>query len=89
MMKNNLGILSVFIFIITICLYAVSIYSGKEFFPGKVTLATLILVPIVGIVISLMAKKSISKVVGLVGNSFVVLITGIIPLVAFFFWNSP
>ena len=88
-MRRNLGLISVFIFILTICLYAVSIYSGIEILPGKLTLAILILVPIVGIVVSLMAKKSISKLIGLVGNSFVVLIAGILPLVASLFWKSP
>ncbi|MFJ7994421.1 hypothetical protein QRD90_02005 [Peribacillus frigoritolerans] len=88
-MKKGLGILSVFLFILTICLYAVTVYYGIEILPGLLTLAILILVPIAGIVVSLMAKNGVLKWIGLVGNGFVVLIAGIIPLAASFFWGSP
>lgn len=88
-MKKSLGILSVFLFILTICLYAVTVYYGIEILPGLLTLSILILVPIAGIVVSLMAKNGVLKWFGLVGNGFVVLIASIIPLAASFFWGSP
>ncbi|NCT38610.1 hypothetical protein GTW56_21775 [Bacillus sp. EB93] len=76
-MKKGLGILSVFLFILTIFFYYVTIYLGIEIMPVILTLVVLILVPIAGVVVSLMAKNGVAKWVGLLGNGFVVLILGI------------
>ncbi|MGG0844976.1 hypothetical protein [Peribacillus simplex] len=39
--------------------------------------------------LGILSENGVSKWVGLVGNSFVVVIAGILPLAASFFWGSP
>jgi len=88
-MKKNFGIISVIIFALTLLLYIISLYNGIEFLPGKLTLAILIIGPIIGIILSASTNKKSTKFVGLAGNSFVLLIAGIIPLIASVLWNKP
>ena len=88
-MKRNLGWISVIIFVAAFMLYVLTIFFNQELFPGTVTLSLLILLPIIGLITSVMAHKGASKVIGLTGNAFVLLIAAVIPFVASLFWNSP
>ena len=88
-MKRNLGWISVIIFVAAFMLYVLTIFFNQELFPGTVTLSLLILLPIIGLITSVMAHKGTAKVIGLTGNAFVLLIAAVIPFVASLFWNSP
>jgi len=83
---KNLGILSVIFFIIPVIVYVLSM-SG-DLFAGPVMILICIAMPILGLFFGFGTKNKALKITGIIGNSLILLVTGVIPLISLFFWNT-
>ncbi|UPO88351.1 hypothetical protein [Niallia sp. Man26] len=88
-MKNIFGVLTVIFFIIPVVVYGISFF-GRDLFSGTVMIAICIVLPIIGLILGILSKGKGLKLTGIIGNSLILLVTGVIPLVVrLLFWNQP
>lgn len=80
------GAITVAAFLISLIVYAVW-FLNEDLFSKSVMIIAVAL-PVIGIITALLTKKKSIKVVGLVGNSLVLLWAFFIPLASTFFWNT-
>lgn len=81
------GIISIVAFIISLMVYVAWFFNENLFSNSAMIIA--IVLPIIGIISALLTKKKTLKIVGLVGNSFVLLWAVVIPFASILFWNTP
>ena len=81
------GILSIIFFIIPIVVYVVSMAGGDLFF-GPVMILLCIGLPVLGLFLGIGTKVKSLKITGIIGNSLILLVTGVIPLISMYFWNQ-
>lgn len=84
----RIGYLSITFFVISVLFYFISMYVTGDVLPGGVSILLMIILPIVGLVLAFKAKGGI-KVIGILGNSLVLLLAVVIPSVSSVFWNTP
>jgi uncharacterized membrane protein YqjE len=85
-MKKS-GIVSVAAFIISLVIYAAWFFN-ENLFSNSAMIAALVL-PIIGLITAFFTKKKSLKIVGLLGNSLVLLWAVIVPLASMLFWSQP
>lgn len=85
-MKKS-GIISVVAFFISLIVYA-SWFFNEELFSKSVMILVVVL-PFIGIITALFSKNKSLKIVGLLGNSLVLIWAVVIPLASTLFWNTP
>lgn len=81
------GVISIAAFLISLAVYTIWFFNGDLFSKSVMILA--IALPIIGLITALKTKKRSFKIVGLVGNAFVLLWAVVIPFVSTLFWNTP
>lgn len=81
------GVISIAAFLISLAVYTIWFFNGDLFSKSVMILA--IALPIIGLITALKTKKRSLKIVGLVGNAFVLLWAIVIPFVSTLFWNTP
>lgn len=87
-MRNIFGFLSVVFFIIPVVVYVISFMSG-DLFSGPVMISICLILPFIGLILGILTKGRGLKLTGIIGNSLILLVTGVIPLVvSLFFWNQ-
>ncbi|MFI8575303.1 hypothetical protein ACIGEL_06275 [Rossellomorea aquimaris] len=82
------GLLSVLFFLAAFSIYIISMFITGDLFSGKVMIMIVIVLPMIGLKLGLKAKGGF-KTFGIIGNSFILLISVVVPLVSIFFWNQP
>lgn len=85
-MKNS-GIISVAVFVISLIVYATWFFSENLF--SKSAMIIVVVLPIIGIIIALFEQKKSLKIVGIMGNSLLLLWTVVIPFASALLWNTP
>lgn len=83
----NSGTISIGAFLISLAVYAVWFFN-KNLFSNSAMIVAMLL-PLIGIVAALFAKNRSLRVMGLVGNSLVLLLAVIIPFISTLFWSTP
>lgn len=83
----NSGTTSVAAFLISLAVYIVWFFN-ENLFSNSVMIVAVVL-PLIGIVAALFAKNRSLKVVGLLGNSLVLLLAVVLPLISTLFWQTP
>ena len=83
----NPGTISISAFLISLVVYTAWFFNENLFSNSAMIIA--IVLPLTGIVAALFANNRSLKIVGLVGNSLVLLLAVIIPFIATLFWNTP
>lgn len=81
------GIISIVLFLISLMVYAVWFFNEDLFSKSAMIIA--VLLPIIGIITAFFTKKKSLKIVGLLGNSLVLLWAVVIPFASTLFWNTP
>ncbi|WP_211654092.1 hypothetical protein [Planococcus alpniumensis] len=82
----NSGTVSVAAFLISLAVYAVWFFNEDVFSNSAMIVA--IALPLIGIVAALFAKNRSLRVVGLIGNSLVLVVAVIIPFLSTLFWST-
>ncbi|MDE0581683.1 hypothetical protein ON064_01300 [Planococcus sp. A6] len=83
----NLGTISVAAFLISLAVYTVWFFNEDVF--SNTAMIVAIALPLIGIVAALFAKNKSLRVVGLIGNSLVLVVAVIIPFLSTLFWSTP
>lgn len=81
------GVISIAAFLISLGVYTTWFFNEDLF--SKSVMIIAIALPIIGIITALLTKKKSLKIVGLVGNAFVLLWAVVIPFASTLFWNTP
>ncbi|WLR41612.1 hypothetical protein LC087_12060 [Bacillus carboniphilus] len=77
------------IFLMSLLVYASEFFTDEDLFPGPLLMFSVTILPVIGLVASL-KSKGIIKVIGIIGNSFILVWAVILPtIVTTFFWNQP
>lgn len=84
---EKLGLMSVLLFVVSALVYVISMFI-TDLFSGPAMILLAIVIPIIGLTLAFRGKGGL-KTVGIIGNSLVLLIAGIIPAVSTLFWNTP
>ncbi|MGF3104594.1 hypothetical protein [Rossellomorea sp. DUT-2] len=82
------GLLSVLFFLAGFSVYFISMFLTGDLFSGKVMIMIVIVLPVIGLILGLKGKGGF-KTFGIIGNSFILLLSVVVPLVSTFFWNQP
>jgi uncharacterized membrane protein YqjE len=77
------GIISIAAFLISLTVYVVWFFNEDLF--SKSAVIIVVVLPIIGIITALLTKKKSLKIVGLIGNSFVLLWAVVIPFASLYF----
>ncbi|WP_050615044.1 hypothetical protein [Bacillus testis] len=81
------GIISIVAFLISLLVYSVWFFNEDLFSKSAMIIA--VILPIIGIITALYTKKKSLKIVGLLGNSFVLFWAVVLPFASTLFWNTP
>lgn len=81
------GIISVTAFLISLMVYAAWFINEDLFSKSAIVIA--VVLPIIGIITAFFTKKKSLKILGLLGNSLVLLWAVVIPFASTLFWNTP
>ncbi|WP_043929810.1 hypothetical protein [Bacillus sp. EB01] len=81
------GIISVAAFLISLMVYTAWFFNDDLFSKSAMLIA--VVLPIIGIITAFFTKKKSLKIVGLLGNSLVLLWAVVIPFASTLFWNTP
>jgi uncharacterized membrane protein YqjE len=84
---RKLGIISVAAFVISLTVYATWFFNEDLFSNSAIIIA--VVFPIIGLITAFFSKKQSLKIVGLIGNSLVLLCAVVIPFASILFWNQP
>ncbi|RAS90851.1 hypothetical protein A3863_07660 (plasmid) [Priestia endophytica] len=85
-MKKKLGIISIIIFILSAALGIREYFFIGSFFPGDTVTSIVIfflatgLPPVIGLIFSFFSKKGDLKIIGMIGNGAVMILTIVWPL---------
>jgi hypothetical protein len=82
------GLMSVLFFLAAFSVYFISMFITGDLFSGKAMILIVIVLPIIGLVLGFKGKGGF-KTFGIIGNSLILLISVVIPLVSTLFWNQP
>jgi hypothetical protein len=91
-LKKKLGIISVIIFILSAALGIREYFFIGSFFPSDTVTSIVIfflataLPPVIGFILSFFSKKGALKVIGMIGNGAVMILTIVLPLAANILW---
>ncbi|MCY8672193.1 hypothetical protein P9D47_07915 [Bacillus haynesii] len=81
------GIISIAAFFISLMVYVAWFFNEDLFSKSAMTIATVL--PIIGIITAFFTEKKSLKIVGLLGNSLMLLWVAVIPFASTLFWNTP
>lgn len=81
------GIISIAAFLISLMVYAAWFFNEDLFSKSAMVIA--VVLPIIGIITAFFTKKKSLKIVGILGNSLVLLWALVIPFASTLFWNTP
>ncbi|MBT2643475.1 hypothetical protein J7I80_14630 [Bacillus sp. ISL-41] len=81
------GIISVAAFLISLIVYGAWFFNEDLFSKSAMIIA--VVLPIIGIITAFFTKKKSLKIVGVIGNSLVLLWAVVIPYASTLFWNTP
>ncbi|MEI5907068.1 hypothetical protein WAK64_08360 [Bacillus spongiae] len=84
---KKFGIASVSLFVVSVLIYGILFFSEMDI-NGRFAIVVAITLPILGL-ISAFKSRGTLKFVGITGNSFLLFVSVVIPLVARLFWNQP
>jgi len=84
---KKFGFISVTVFLISLMVYAAWFFNEDLFSKSAMIIA--VLLPIVGIITAFFTNEKSLKIVGLLGNSLVLLWALVIPFASTLFWNTP
>jgi hypothetical protein len=84
---KNFGFISVTTFLISLMVYAAWFFNEDLFSKSGMIIA--VVLPIIGIITAFFTKKKPLKIVGLLGNSLVLLWAVVIPFTFSLFWSTP
>jgi hypothetical protein len=84
---SKLGIISVAAFVISLTVYAAWFFNEDLFLDSAMVIA--VVLPIIGLITGFFSKKQSLKIVGLLGNSLVLLCAVVIPFASTLSWNQP
>lgn len=84
---KKFGFISVTDFLISLMVYAAWFFNEDLFSKSAMIIA--VLLPIVGIITAFFTNEKSLKIVGLLGNSLVLLWALVIPFASTLFWNTP
>ena len=88
-MKNYLNMISILICVLNLVVY-ILFFNGIDLVPDEVIFSLLTVGSIVGLILSWMGHKGVTRNIGLFGNAFILLFTVIGPfIVRTFIWNTP
>jgi hypothetical protein len=91
-LKKKLGIISVIIFILSAILGVKEILFISDFFPKETHTDIVVfslaigLPPVIGFILSFFSKNGALKIIGMIGNGAVMMLTIVLPLVANIFF---
>ncbi|MEZ0117705.1 UNVERIFIED_ORG: cytochrome c oxidase subunit IV [Heyndrickxia coagulans] len=79
------------LFIFSALVYLIFMFGNVDLFPGQIILIILTVFPIIGLILAFSSKSGgFIKVISIIGNLAVLMITVIVPvIVTLFFWNQP
>ncbi|MFC0190113.1 hypothetical protein ACFFJY_17590 [Fictibacillus aquaticus] len=84
------GLASIIFFLISALFYAAVMFGNlDDLFPGSVTIAVAVILPVAGLITSILSSKGAMRTIGLVGNLVVLFFSVIIPAASLLFWNQP
>lgn len=85
---KRFGLISVLMFLVSALVYFISMFVTGDLFSGPVMILLAIAIPAIGLVLAFKANGGY-KTVGIIGNSLILFVAGIIPAVSALFWNTP
>lgn len=87
MNMRKFGIISVAAFFISLIVYATWFFNEDLF--SKSAMILVVVLPFIGIITAFFSENKSLKIVGLLGNSLILLWAVVIPFVSTLFWNTP
>jgi len=84
---KNFGFISVTAFLISLMVYAAWFFNEDLFSKSGMVIA--VVLPIIGIITAFFTNEKSLKIVGLLGNSLVLLWAIVIPFASTLFWSTP
>ena len=88
-MRQYFNIISLFLFIINVII-CVMFFNGMNLVPDEAIFPVTVGGSIIGTILTLFGKKEVLRVIGLIGNSGILILMIIIPfIVRTFIWNKP
>ncbi|OIK08325.1 hypothetical protein [Bacillus sp. MUM 13] len=87
---KKLSLISIVAFLVSVIVLGRSLLTTSgDLFSGPVMIAICIILPIIGLLAALISNKGALKLIGITGNSLVLLFSVIVPAVTTLFWNQP
>ncbi len=84
---NKFNLVSVSLFAISLFVFCIWFFN-EEALNDTLVMVTSIGFPIIGLLIALKGKGAL-KIVGVIGNTLILVVSIIIPAISLLFWNQP